>query len=145
MKSILSILGITTLVLGSVFGAMRYQDVRLQNESTEAQTERLTKELWKLQNQFGLTKYEAMVHASRTSDMHDCGCLGSTELGVGVPNILIMRTQDMPASIPQEDRIAFQNEVLQHEVMHIVLTEVEVPQDFQDKLIHRLQPSMVKP
>lgn len=145
MKYILSALASATFLLFSVVGFHRYQDYRLQIESADSQTERLTKELWKIQKQFGLSKFQVTVHSAREVDMDNCGCWGSTEISSGPPIILIIRTQDMPSSIPQTDRIAFQNEILQHEVMHIVLTSVGVPSDFQDTLIHRLQPSMIKP
>jgi len=119
----------------------QYVDSRPQ--STEDQTARLSTELWKLQGQFSLQDVALTVNARRVWEMHDCNCWGRTQPDVGI--IEIMDIRDMPQAIPWSARAAFQNTILQHEVMHVKLTNLGVPGPVQDTLIEGLQPAMIRP
>ena len=146
MKFLLASLGSVILLFSSYFGFLKYQDVHLQNESLDSQSQRLAPELWKIQKQFGVDQYLLTVHAVSAETMLKwCPevCWGATD--VQHADIYILRTQDMATSMPQELRVSFQNLILQHEVMHVVLTEIGVPGDAQDTIIRRLQPSLIKP
>jgi hypothetical protein len=143
MKKILLIL---TLFLG-VYASFLSWAFYTPSESTEDQTIRLNQELWKLQNQFQLEHSEVVVHAVREKDMLNegkpCKCWGWTN--VETNDIAIMDIRDMPMSIPWKERAPFQNLILQHEVLHIVFTQLGMPGPVQDRFIEALQPFMIKP
>lgn len=114
--------------------------------NTERQTIHANEELWKLQKQFGFTQVRLTVEIERVWNMQKDGCedaWGCADISKGA--IRVMDIRDMPMSMPWGERSGFQNEVLQHEVMHFKLEELHVPGEVQDELIHALQPSMVKP
>jgi hypothetical protein len=116
------------------------------NPSTEDQTARLNQSLWKIQGQFNAREYDFQVKAARVWEMEAQGChndWGCSNLETA--QIYIRDVRDMPQSMPWGKREAFQDTVLQHEVMHFVLSADGVPPDFQDKLIHTLQPALVSP
>ena len=117
-------------------------------ESTEDQSVRANQELWKIEKQFQLEQWVATVEVKRIWDLsRDCPDVwGCTEIQPEKPpQILLLDTRDYPQSMPQAKRIPWQNHILQHEVMHIKLTELGVPAGAQDGLIYELQPSMIKP
>jgi hypothetical protein len=139
MKRLLLTLIPSILLIASIPFGLSWYDNR--PETTDVQTLRLTKTLWVLQKQFDLTKIRVEVHAVRRQNMGDCHCWGREWDNY----IEVMAVEDMPMSIPWEHRKQFQAEILQHEVMHIVLTNLGIPPDAQDIIIERLRPSEVQP
>lgn len=123
------------------------QTIPIQN-SIEDQTSRMTQQLWKLEKLYNLTDYAITVQVIRKNeqDFHACadtwGCTHLTEHG---DQILISDIRDFPPAWPWEDRTPMQDTILQHEVLHIVFTSLEMPAAVQDQFIHGLQPLMLKP
>lgn len=147
-KIFFSIVGAIVLLLASWGSYTMY--TALRHESLQQQQERLTQEVWKLQDQFNLRTGSVRVEVRRGQDMLEdgkpCGCWGyGNYIENGDYSIAIEAMEDMPQAQPWAYRRQFQNEILQHEVMHIVLTALEVPAGFQDRLIKRLQPSLREP
>lgn len=135
------------LLLAGLDSYLGYQRFFPSDQSTEAQTIALQPTLWKLQNQFHLTNVDLDVRVVRKSDMRDpdgrwCECWGRNN---GEGYIEIEDFRDMPMSIPWNRRKQFQKEILQHEVMHTVLTDLGVPPQAQDGIIETLRPALVQP
>ena len=144
MKKLLLISFLAGLLVSyGLFLGFVYTDYQ---ESSEDQTLRLTKELWKLEKQYSLIEYGITVQVLRHDDLvNKCG---SEVFGCTFPDkgeILIRDTRDLFATMPGKERIPFQNSILQHEVLHLVFTKFGMPGDVQDEWIHDLQPYLKKP
>lgn len=116
--------------------------VTLSAASLSEQTTRLNKVLWVNQKLFGLTNLYIEMEVKHPSDMQAKGVWGDTFIKDGIPHIEILAVEDFPPAFPIADRAAMQNKTLQHEVMHIVMIQLGVPDKAQDALIEGLQPGM---
>lgn len=152
------VLLVAAVLFGSLISAGSHYvkagfDYAAEPETIQHQTHRLQPELWKIQKQFGLQHEWMTVSVKSVAEMvfidengvkSPCGCWGMTDTD-HLNMITLLSIEDYPESMPWNKRVEFQNTVLQHEVMHIVFTGVGVPGNFQDLLIHRLQPSLPLP
>lgn len=110
--------------------------------SLQLQTERLNKVLWENQKQFALTHRWVDLAVKHSKDMSCNNCWGDVFNDDHGSHIEILAQEDFPPSFPQGKRFNFQKEVLQHEVLHVVLTRLGVPGYAQDDLIEGLRPAM---
>jgi hypothetical protein len=94
---------------------------------------------------FGLQNWWVDITIRRGPDMHEHGVWGDVRADENGYHIEVCATEDYPASIPPKNRVAFQNDIIQHEVMHIRLTQLGVPSQVQDELIEGLLPALRKP
>lgn len=127
MKRILTLL----LLTGTMYAA-----------SLSEQTARLNKALWVNQKLFGLTDLFIVLEVKHPAGMQVQGVWGDMFVKDGLPYVEVVALEDFPPSFPAAKRIAMQNKILQHEVMHIVMTQLGVPDKAQDALIEGLQPGM---
>lgn len=110
--------------------------------SLDQQTARLSKILWENQKQFKLTEIWVDVKVKHSKDMKCTYCWGDEYNDESGSHIEVMAKEDFPPSFPQGKRDKFQNEILQHEVLHIVMTRLGVPDQAQDGIIEGLRPAM---
>lgn len=116
------------------------------SESLGEQRWRLQQVLARDQKLFHLEQYAMDLDVVHQGAFHSGEeCWGDLYEGPHGFMVEIIAKEDMPPYWTDAQKRAWQRDVVQHEVLHIVLTEQGVPQDFQDKLIYRLLPEMRKP
>ncbi len=126
------------LALGITMALFTAQSI----DSLTVQSARLAKVLWANQQQFALTSGWIDVHVMHPKDMKCHECWGDQWADAQGNHVEVMAQEDFPASYPVSQRAKMQNEITQHEVMHIVLTKLGVPDKVQDDLIEGLRPAM---
>lgn len=145
MKHISGLVGFAILAAVLAIGSAFLPTVHIP-ESLSAQRWRLQQVLARDQKLFHLEQYATDLEVRHSGQFHSgeevWGDLYEGQHGFIIE---ILALEDMPSYWTDEQRKAWQRDVVQHEVLHIVLSEQGVPEDFQDKLIYRLLPEIKKP
>lgn len=105
-----------------------------------AQQKHIDAYTWQEQKMFNLTGYWIDVKVKPWADMKDKNVWGDTSFDDGGAHIEIADLNSYPASMPESARQAFQDTVLQHEMMHVYMMVKNVPEEIQDKIIYLMQP-----
>lgn len=107
------------------------------------QTSHLEDVLWYNQQLFHLEAAYISISAKHGKDMASHTAWGDVHADAsGSPEIEILALEDYPPAIPFAQRQVLQNEVVMHEVLHVVLREIGVPDAAQDTIIKTLRPVM---
>ena len=109
------------------------------------QQARLNKVLFRVQRQFGLEDWQILMEVKRQADAREKGVWGDCWVDDDGAHVESVALQDYAASRPPRAARKFQNNVLQHEMMHLLLTREGMPHEAQDLAIRTLQPFMKKP
>lgn len=105
------------------------------HETLGAQQARLEPILWQNLTQFGLDHIFFKLEVKHATEMECGACWGDTTFQKYGVLVEILDINDYPESMPESERVTFQKQVVQHEVLHVMLTRLGVPPEVQDRLI----------
>jgi hypothetical protein len=109
----------------------------------DQQTQHLEQVLWYNVQLFHLEGSSITISAMHDKDMRSHSAWGDCYPGPnGNPVIEILAVEDYPSSTPLAQRQVYQEGVVMHEVLHIVLHQIELPAEAQDAVIETLRPMM---
>ena len=141
-------IGLLVLVGLAVAGGIRI------HEKLWPKRETLAEQSWRCQQQmhqdlilFHIDQYAPDLIVVHKGQFHEKTkeVWGDTYFDDGGTHIEIMSIDDMPPYWTTDGKLTFQRRIVQHEVLHIVLTAMGMPDEFQDPIILRLEPEMKKP
>jgi hypothetical protein len=101
--------------------------------------------LWYEQKQFSLDQIGITLRVLRGKDMKDKMAWGSMQLTDHGPDIEILATDDYEPSMSAKERRHQQEEVVIHELLHILMVQCGVPQTAQDTIIEAIRPGVRLP
>lgn len=113
--------------------------------SLAAQTRHCEKVLWFEQKQFDLAQFYMTIQVKRAKDMKHPNAWGAVELSNSGPVIEIMAMEDYNAGMTLAERQHHQDEVVVHEVLHVVLIREGVPSEVQDAIIEAIRSGVKLP
>jgi hypothetical protein len=113
--------------------------------SLERQTEHCAKLLQYEQKQFGIEQIYISLQVKREKDMKEKNVWGSMSVTDGVPRIEITALEDMPPGMSAKDRRHQQDEIVVHELLHVILIQHGVPEEVQDDIIEAIRPGVRLP
>ena len=114
-------------------------------DSLAKQTRHCQKVLWYEQKQFELDQVYMTVQVKHPATMTDHYAWGTVHLEPGGPVIEIMAMEDYPAAMSVKERRHQQDEIVVHEVLHILLIKAGVPTENQDPIIEAVRPGVRVP
>ena len=114
-------------------------------DSLTKQTQHCQKLLWYEQKQFNVDQIYMTVVVKRAKDMTHLNAWGSVDFPPSGPVIEIMAMEDYTAGMSAKERQHQQDEVVVHEVLHVVLTREGVPMQAQDEIIEAIRPGVRLP
>lgn len=123
------------LLLILLFPILAYSRDHLRSEQRQVE-----KELWRQEQTLGLTNVYFNIHVRRLKDMVRKNVWG--DLDLETHEIEILATEDFPNAMPRSARDRFQKEIVKHEVLHIKLKTMGVPDEAQDDIIEGLRPAI---
>jgi hypothetical protein len=114
--------------------------------SLERQTEHCAKLLQYEQKQFGIEQIYISIQVKHPKDMKDKNIWGDMFISPeGLPQIEILAQEDFPPGMSAKDRRHQQDEIVVHELLHVVLIQHGVPEQVQDDLIEAIRPAVRLP
>lgn len=111
----------------------------------ETQQKRAEQVLWYEQKVFGLDQVFTTIVVLRSKDMKAKDAWGSMTITPGGPVIEIMALQDYQPGLTIKELKHQQDEIVIHELLHVLLTSIGVPQNFQDAIIESVRPGVKLP
>jgi hypothetical protein len=145
MKYLLRLIVAMAVAVGLTLIAVHPTPAPSQAMALAIQTDALQPVLWDNLKQFNLTHFAIDEKVLSGKEMASCSCWGYTDMEApdGV-HIRLLSVDDYPVTMPVAERAKFQREVLQHEVLHIVLTRLHVPAEAQDAIIEGMTASGIR-
>jgi hypothetical protein len=137
MKKLLTTLAILLTLVGCTPPA--FADTIAQEQR------RCEKILWYEQKQLALEQLGITLHVLRAKDMKDKAVWGSMRITDDGPVIEIRATEDYQPAMSAKERRHQQDEVVIHELLHILLIQCGVPNPAQDTIIEAIRPGVRLP
>lgn len=107
-----------------------------------AQTKALYKTLWQVQKQAGLEDTWISVDVLPEAQMREKGAWGLVYADDKGFHIQVLAAQDYPKDFPPKEIAKQQRRVISHEVMHIIFTAHNMPDQSQDEFIGAVLPML---
>lgn len=110
-----------------------------------AQQKRAEAVLWFEQKQFQLDQITMTIKVLRAKDMKEKTAWGAMELHSNGPYIEILAEDDYEPAMTVKERKHQLDEIVVHELLHVLMIQQGVPHDAQDSIIEAVRPGVKIP